>query len=120
MGSSASKVDTVEPPKTLKFGGIKDIDKPRPGYYVSGQGVYYSGKLLTPEPSYFVKLKYGYAKNDKVVWYKGEVVKDADIHTFTTVNRGDPSVPRPLKKYNSVLGRDSKAWYLKGNLILLV
>ena len=119
MGSAESKT-VAEPPKTLKFGGIKDIDKPRPGYYVSGQGVYYSGKILTPEPSYFAKLKYGYAKNDKVVWYRGEPVKDADVHTFTTVNRGDSSIPKQLKKYNSVLGKDSKAWYLKGHVILLI
>jgi hypothetical protein len=119
MGASESK-HSSEVKEVPKFGGIKNIDKPRPGYYVSGQGVYYNGELLTTDPNYFVKLNYGYAKNSKIVWFKGVPIKDADAHTFNTINRGDVTIPSQLKKYNSVLGKDSKAWYLKGNPIFLL
>ena len=119
MGVAESKVSNPSPQKIVpKFGGIKNIDKPRPGYYASGQGVYYNGKLLTSEPSWFQKLNYGYAKNNKVVWYKGEPIKDADPESFETVTRNNITLP-VLKKYNSALGKDKRGWYLKGNIILL-
>ena len=116
MGATESKptVSSYIP----KFGGEKNIDKPRPGYYVSGQGVYYNGQLLTSEPSFFKKLNYGYAKNNKVVWYKGVPIKDVSPDDFETVTRNQISLHQ-LKKYNSALGRDSRGWFLKGNMILL-
>lgn len=81
----------------------------RDGYYKNKKGVFYGGvslKLSKRELSSFEKLKYGYAKTDIHVFYKGNIIEGADPKTFETINR--KQMPDQYKKYklNSAIGVD--------------
>jgi hypothetical protein len=85
----------------------------RPGYYISKSKVLYDGKVIPLEDlSTFKKLKYGYAKTDFHVYYKGKIIIGADPKTFTVINR--ESVNGPLKRLNSVIATDSGNVYQFG------
>ena len=105
-----------------KFGSITGKDgKFRPGYYVSKDKVIYQGSELEllPNESNFEKLKYGYAKTNMNVFYKGKIVQGANPATFDTIKRPDVKEPT-LKELNSVLGMDylgnTKRYYHKGEM----
>jgi len=81
----------------------------RDGYYKNKKGVFYAGvslKLSKKELSSFEKLKYSYAKTNKCVFYKGNVIEGADPTSFETINR--KQMPDQYKKFklNSAIGVD--------------
>ena len=79
----------------------------RDGYYKNKKGVFYDGvslNLSKRELSSFEKLKYGYAKTNFHVFYKGTIIEGANPKTFTTINR--KNMPEEYKKLNSVIGMD--------------
>jgi len=104
------------PSKTTPFGSIDGRSgTTRPGYYISKKKVLYDGKEipLTPEElSFFKKLKYGYAKTNFHIYYKGKIIIGADPTTFTVINRD--SVIGPYKRLNSVIATDSNGVYQFG------
>jgi len=113
-----SSVYKVEP----KEGEIVNV---RPGYYKNKKGVYYDGislNLLKKERLSFKKLKYSYAKTDLHVFYKGEIIPDANPKTFSTINR--KNIPEEYKNLNSVIGMDfennTKRIYQFGKLIFTI
>jgi hypothetical protein len=81
----------------------------RHGYYKNKKSVYYDGislNLSKKDISSFKKLKYGYAKTNIHVYYKGNIITDANPNTFITINR--KNMPEEFKKLNSVIGMDFK------------
>ena len=113
--------------KIIKY-SVSNISNPRPGYYTNGHEVYYSGKQLVflpgESPSSFLKLGYSYAKTDKRVFYKGQVITGADPVTFITIDRKQQSVLLPLdqqgiiSRLNGVVGRDRRGIYFQGKLLI--
>ena len=61
-------------------------------------------KLSKKELNSFIKLKYSYAKTDTLVYYKGEVIQEANPKTFILFNR--KNIPEEFKNLNSVIGMD--------------
>ena len=103
MGNTSSSQE-------LKFGSVHKSGKDcRPGYYVNSKGVYYGGSIITRNIVSFQKLKYGYAKNDQLVFYNGMVIPGANTQSFRILNRGDPDNPT-----NCAIGIDSTARYKHG------
>jgi hypothetical protein len=110
--SSVYKVEQTE-------GKIINI---RHGYYKNKKGIYYNGislNLLKKERLSFKKLKYSYAKTHLHVFYKGEIIDNANPKTFITINR--KNIPEEYKNLNSVIGMDfennTKRIYQFGKLI---
>ena len=113
----------------VNFGSIhpKENEKPRPGYYFKKTKRMYKGNdiQLVPDEDSFKKLKYGYAKSNKRVFYKGLEIPGANPSTFSIISR--PNVnniiekSEQLVKLNSVLGMDfdcnKKRLYYKGTVI---
>ena len=60
--------------------------------------------LSKKEKLSFKKLKYSYAKTNSFVFYKGEIITEANSKTFNTINR--KNIPEEFKKLNSVIGMD--------------
>ena len=100
-----------------KFGGYNNKDKPRPGYFIQGENVYYNGSTINVDIQSFEKLGYGYAKDKNKVFYKGLVISNANPKKFITINRNELYKYKNVLKYNSVLGKDNHGFYLKGKLI---
>ena len=126
MGNSSSsefgKTSVYKIPE-LKVEG-KNVDT-RPGYYKNKKGVYYDGvslNLSKKEKLSFKKLKYSYAKTNSFVFYKGEIITEANSKTFNTINR--KNIPEEFKKLNSVIGMDfennTKRIYQFGKLIFTI
>lgn len=97
----------------------------RHGYYKNKKGIFYDGmslNLLKPERSSFKKLKYSYAKTNNLVFYKGQIIPDANSKTFIVINR--KNMPEEYKNLNSVIGMDfensTKRIYQFGRLIYTV
>jgi len=97
----------------------------RPGYYKNKKNVYYSGislNLSKKEKSSFKKLKYSYAKTNNFVYYKGEIIPEANSKTFIVLNR--KNIPDEYKNLNSVIGMDFennfKRIYQFGKLIYTI
>jgi len=113
--------NTSSQPEKEKFGSIHGGDKVRPGYYVSKKKVMYGGSeiALLPEETDFIKLKYGYAKTNKRVFFRGIPIHGADPKSFTTITRQEAA--KNQSKLNSVLGIDyqsnQKRIYHFGTLI---
>lgn len=109
--------------KKIKFGSIHDAENPRPGYYYNQNTrilKYHTFNIvLLPGENVFKKLKYGYAKTNKRVFYKGIHIPGAVPENFTTLTipevkeLGNPN----LSKLNSVLGILDNNYYYKGKLI---
>ena len=123
MGNSVS----TEPiKKKLIFGSVNDELHPRAGYYHNGNIIKYHTVpiVLIPGelPNTFIKLKYGYAKTNKRVFYKGAGILNANSATFSVINRDNVKVlnDNNLIKLNSVLGMDyynnKRRIYYKGVL----
>ena len=125
MGNTVS--DNANP--GTPFGKIhpKDNEKARPGYYFNTTSKLYQGTPIEvlPDEHAFKKLKYGYAKSNKRVFYKGVPIQGAFPNTFSIISR--PNVrniiddSEQLIKLNSVLGMDfncnKKRLYYRGKAI---
>jgi hypothetical protein len=64
------------------FGSYKDPNNARPGYFVTPSQVLYRGTEINATPSNFQKLGKSWAKDQNYVFFKGQVVKNADPKTF--------------------------------------
>jgi len=74
-------------PEEFKFGSYQYGT--RPGYHVTSDKVFYTGRILkNVEPKKFTKLRAGWAKTDKVLFYKGKHLKGADPNTFKFLESG--------------------------------
>ena len=123
MGNNSTKEVSVK-----KIGSIyrNDNDPIRPGYYKNKNKVMYQGEVinLLPGEISFDKLKYGYAKSNKQVYYKGKPILAADPKTFIVINRKNIKSITQIPEYiklNSVLGVDhpnnTKRIYYQGTII---
>ena len=128
MVESPVNLDDDKFGKKIKFGSISDPLNPRPGYYYNKNTRVLKYKIhdipfLQGETN-FTKLKYGYAKTNKRVFYKGVHIISANPNNFQTMNIPEVkklNIPL-LSRYNSVLGVEisndkiNKIYY-KGKLI---
>jgi len=114
MGNTVSNEIKIE-----KFGSINGGEKTRPGYYVSKKKVMYGGSeiILLPGEESFIKLKFGYAKTNMRVFFRGIPIHGADPKSFSTITRPESS----KLNLNTVAGIDyklnKKRIYQFGNLI---
>jgi hypothetical protein len=114
---------------TPNFGSVypKENEKPRPGYYFNNIVKMYHGSPIEvlPEENSFKKLKYGYAKSNKRVFYKGVPIQDTLPNTFSIISRANVkniiNDSDQLVKLNAVLGLDyscnKKRLYYRGKRI---
>ena len=111
-----------------KFGSIykKNNEPVRPGYYKNKNNIIYQGENinLQPDEDSFHKLKYGYAKTNKFVYYKGIPINSANPKTFNVINRKNIKSITQIPEYiklNSVLGVDyidnKKRIFYQGHII---
>ena len=109
MGNTPTKTEPIS------FGSVYDNGgKIRPGYYFSKDKVMYHGKEIPKmkDEIDFQKLKYGYLKSNKRVFYNGEPVLTANPATFSVINRNNkfisksPEKNSEFEKLNCVLGMD--------------
>jgi hypothetical protein len=111
------------------FGSVypKENERPRPGYYFNTLKKMYQGtpiEVLPGEDS-FKKLKYGYAKSNQRVFYKGVPIQGAFPKTFSMVSRNNVrniiDDSEQLIKLNAVLGMDydcnKKRLYYHGKVV---
>ena len=133
MGNTVSNENNIHEnivtKKVIKFGSIYNQEKPRTGYYVNSDSVIYNTKVLDIEKDEidnFKKLKYGYAKSHKKVFYKGIEIQNANPSTFDVVNRDevknmDNDNMKELCNLNSVIAYDTlknkKRIYYKGKFL---
>jgi hypothetical protein len=99
----------------VKFGSVYGTGgKVRPGYYFTNGKVIYKGQEIPiiPQESEFQKLKFGYAKSNKRVFYNGKHIQ-ANPATFTVFTRNNVKTLSKSAdkndeffKLNSVLGMD--------------
>ena len=118
MGNSQSSPET----KKIIFGSVNDDSHPRAGYYHNKNIIKYHTtqiKMIPGElPESFEKLKYGYAKTNKRVFYKGVPISGVNPITFYVINRNNPE-----NNTNSVLGvsiippNNIKKMFYKGVLL---
>lgn len=82
---------TESAPKNIqkhKFGGYKNAENPRPGYYKTPSEVYYRGEIINnATPSTFKKLGNSWAKDHQHVYFQGKIVTGADNKTFQVENK---------------------------------
>ena len=75
--------ENIKKEKEQIFGGYKNKKNTRPGYYKTRCSVFYRAikieKIHVPS---FEKLKFGWAKDKKYVFFKGEIVKGVNVETF--------------------------------------
>jgi hypothetical protein len=131
VGTSKSENQIIEKP-IINFGSIypDDTGKTRPGYYFSSGKIIYKGKQLEilPGEQEFQKLKYGYLKSNRRVFYKGTTIPFANPATFNVITRNNtttlskyPHKNNEFGKLNTVLGMDfignKKRIYLKDRII---
>ena len=110
MGNNNTKIEKSN------FGNILGTNgKFRPGYYISNGKFIYKGKQTNfmENEKDFQKLKYGYFKSNKRVFYNGDVILEANPLTFSVITRNNvkslsknPDKNEDFKKLNSVLGMD--------------
>ena len=77
-------------PEKVKFGTVYGTGgKVRPGYYFGNGKVVYKGEQIITLPGEidFQKLKFGYLKSNKHVYYNGKVIHGANPLTFLTMER---------------------------------
>ena len=81
--------------------------KVRDGYYKNKKNIFYKGinlNLNASQRKTFKKLKYSYAKTNNLVFYKGEIIPEANPQTFIVINR--KNMPEEFENLNSVIGMD--------------
>jgi len=111
MGNTTStKIEVV------KFGSVYgNGGKVRPGYYIGNGKLIYQGQEIPQmeNETDFQKLKYGYLKSNKRVFYAGKPILVANPATFSTVTRNNvnnlskiPEKNQEFVKLNSVLAVD--------------
>jgi len=128
MGATGS-VPIKEP---QQFGNVhpQPGQRARPGYYVKGNVVVYQGQTLPmlPGETDIQKLKYGYLKTNKRVFFKGNVLPSANPSTFTVLTRNNtdsisksPEKNQSFKRMNCVMATDfqgnTKRVYCGPNII---
>ena len=65
------------------FGSYKNEKNPRPGYYITPLAVYYRAKKMpTVHIPTFKKLKFGWAIDNRHVYYRGNIVRNAKADSF--------------------------------------
>ena len=102
MGNIFEPEKADKPKQQLQFGGYKNADKPRPGYYVTPSAIFYRGERMKEvQPSTFEKLGNGWAKDKTNVFFQGQQV-DAHAPTFRVENK---------------FGIDKKNKYYRGELM---
>ena len=104
------------PSINLNFGSVSGKNgKFRPGYYFGNGKVIYKGKeiIKLENETDFQKMKYGYLKSNKRVFYNGNVIPFANSSTFSVLTRNNvktlskfPEKNEDFQKLNSVLGMD--------------
>jgi hypothetical protein len=131
---SENKSSTAENSNTscpIKFGSVYGINcKIRPGYYFTTNKVMYKGEEIVPLPGEinFQKLKFGYLKSNKRVFYNGKPIPIANPVTFSVITRNNLSTlskncerNKEFIKLNAVLGMDFvgnvKRIYYRNNII---
>ena len=113
MGAEAST--PIKEPQ--QFGNVhpQPGQRARPGYYIRNGVVVYQGQTLPvlPDEKDFQKLKYGYLKSNKRVFFKGQVVGGANPSTFTVLTRNNtntisksPEKNQSFKRMNCVMATD--------------
>ena len=112
MGNTQAKIEDPG----IKFGSVYGHGgKTRPGYYFAKDKILYHGKEIPKMngETDFQKLKYGYLKSNKRVFYNGEPVITANPATFSVVTRNNcgslsktPEKNTHFTKLNCVLGVD--------------
>lgn len=126
MGNTNSQPITKQ-----SFGSIYPQDgKVRPGYYLGGNKLMYKGKQIPiiENESDFQKLKYGYLKSNRRVFYNGEILLSANPSTFSVISRKTtntlskyPEKNKEFTKLNCVLGMDfignKKRIFLRNTII---
>jgi hypothetical protein len=132
MGTGPSKGENPEPPPKTNFGSISPENggKVRPGYYFSTGKIIYKGQQLEilPGEHNFQKLKYGYLKSNRRVFYKGIPIPFANPATFNVITRNNvstlsklPQRNQEFERLNTVLGMDfignTKRIYLRETVI---
>ena len=100
----------------VNFGSVLGKNgKFRPGYYFGNNKIIYKGKEITKleNETDFQKMKYGYLKSNKRVFYNGNVIPLVNSSTFSVLTRNNvktlskfPEKNEDFKKLNSVLGMD--------------
>jgi hypothetical protein len=122
--SSESVVPEFEFGTRKGFGSVNDPSNPRPGYYYNQNTrtlKYHTTPIeILPGETSFKKLKYGYFKTNKRVFYKGVQIKSVNPANFTTLTIPEVKSTFPhLAKLNSVVGIDqtNNRIYHKGKLI---
>ena len=81
MGGNVSKKEE------FKFGSYQSGT--RPGYHVTSEKVFYTGRVLKDvDPKDFKKLRAGWAKTSTKLFYKGKHLKKADPNTFKFLETG--------------------------------
>lgn len=89
--------------ETHKFGGYRNSEKPRPGYYITPSDIYYRGETIKQAiPSSFQKLGNSWAKDAENVYFQGKVVANADSRTFRLDNK---------------FGKDKNGTYYRGKMV---
>jgi len=74
-------------PEDFKFGSYQYGT--RPGYHVTSDKVFYTGRILKGvDPNNFTKLRAGWAKTDHKLFYKGKHLEGADPNTFKFLESG--------------------------------
>ena len=74
-------------PEDFKFGSYQYGT--RPGYHVTSDKVFYTGRILKGvDPNNFTKLRAGWAKTDQKLFYKGKHLEGADPNTFKFLESG--------------------------------
>ena len=122
MGNSPSQEVTE---KKIIFGSVNDESHPRAGYYHNKDIIKYHTTQILLIPGElsgsFTKLKYGYAKTNKRVFYKGNPILGVNPNNFYVINRNTPGYTE-YNKLNSVLGvsistNNTKRFFYKGLLL---
>ena len=94
-------------PEDFKFGSYQYGT--RPGYHVTSDKVFYTGRILKGvDPNNFTKLRAGWAKTDQKLFYKGKHLEGADPNTFKFLESGYVIDDNIKKKYPK--GVKSKAY----------
>ena len=128
MGTAASA--PIKEPSNFGKVYASEGEKTRPGYYFGKGGVVYKGQSIIPLPGEtgFQKLKYGYLRSNKRVFFKGQPLIGANPDTFTVITRNNvhslcknQERNQEFKRLNTVLGTDfvgnTRRVYLGTNLI---
>ena len=99
------QIESLPKEKNYVFGSYKNIKNPRPGYHKTKNNIYYRGiKMLNIDHNTFIKLKFGWAKDNYRVYYAGNIVYGIDLKTFKMEN-------------DKAIGIDKNGKWFKGEIV---